>query len=123
MTTKTNISDVYSEVVSDNGSTWIGEFSKKHGYKTPSLVTQLITYAQVNKLNMPVINMVQPVTSTRNSFKSGVMTRKLDSAINLSPSRLAGTPLEKAVELEVRVTATGVELVGTKFNNEESSDS
>ncbi len=115
MTTKTDINTVFNEVVADNGTTWIGEIARKHNYKTPTLVNALMTHAQLNKLSMPVLNMVQTSTSTRNSFKSAVITRKVDSTISISPSRLAGTPLENATEVTFRTTEHGIELIASKI--------
>lgn len=104
-----NVSEVYTQVVEDNGATYLGEFARKYNKQVGSMLMELMVYASKNHLPNPA-NIVK-LDDTKGTRKMGSTIKINKSGINIAPSRLKGTSLETASEVEFKVTDEGILLV------------
>lgn len=114
-----NISEAYSTVLTDNGKTFIGDLAKEFNMRVGPFVMAVNQYAQNSKQTIPTINWVKPKQPRKLESR---MTRTPGNALQISVSRLIGSPMENATEYEVVITDTGVSIVATAWDTDSTTD-
>ena len=111
-----NVANAYTEIMADNGQTWIGEFAKRYNKQHGTLFMDIMVYAQSNNLPSPAL--VVMLEEPKRGRRSGAnIQRNSTNGFSLAHSRLVGTALELATEIEMVKTEDGILLKPITFGN------
>jgi hypothetical protein len=106
-----NIESIYTEIMNDNGQTWLGEFAQKYNKHRTTLYMDICLYAARNQLANPALVVMLDKPSRGKGRKAGdVLSRKdTTKGITISASKINSVDvLASALEVEVVATEEGL---------------